>query len=68
MIGFSKRGMKRIRMKKRGNKLGQIHWNELLPWIIALAILALFAFAYFIGSGRASGIIGRILNLFRWGV
>jgi len=46
-------------MKKRG----QITWDTLIPWIIALAVLALAFFAYMALHSKGSGAIAYLKQL-----
>ena len=48
-----------------GNKRGQIAWDQLIPWIIGLGVLALAFVLYFILTGKANSIIDYFKNLAR---
>lgn len=47
------------------SKRGQIVWDELIPWIIGLGVLALAFVLYFILTGKANGIIDYFKSLTR---
>jgi hypothetical protein len=50
----------------RGNKKGQI-WDNLVPWIIGIAVLILIVFVFLILSGKGQGAIDYFKNLVRFG-
>ncbi len=47
-------------------KKGQV-WETLIPWIIAIGVLALSLVAYLIISGKGQGAIEYFKNLARFG-
>ena len=48
-------------------KRGELVWDELIPWIIGLGIIALVFVLYFVLSGKGQGIIDYLKSLFRFG-
>ena len=57
---------KRIMVEKKEKK-GAIEMEVLAWWIIAIAVLVLVVIGYLILSGKGTGIIEHIKNLFRFG-
>lgn len=53
--------MKKRRLNKKGIELDMIGW-----WIIGLAVLVLFVIGYIILSGKGSGAMEFINNLFKF--
>ena len=51
-------------MKKDG-KRGELVWDELIPWIIAIMVLVLVVFVYLILSGKGQGYLDYIRNVLR---
>ncbi len=49
------------------DKRGELVWDELIPWIIGLVVLALIFVLYFTLSGKGQGIIDYLKSLFRFG-
>ena len=52
-----------MNMKKKG----AIELESLAWWIIAIVVLVVILIAYFILSGKGTGVIEHIKNLFRFG-
>lgn len=48
-------------------KRGQLIWDKLIPWIIALGVLLLMILLYFILSGKGNEALEYIQSLFRFG-
>lgn len=48
-------------------KRGQVHWNELIPWIIGIAVLVIMLVIGGILISKGSGAGEYIRNLFRFG-
>lgn len=49
-------------------KKGDIEWDEMLPWLIALVVIAIGIGAWLVESGRAQGIADYLGNKLRfWG-
>lgn len=48
-------------------KRGQLVWDKLIPWIIALGLLLLMVLLYVILSGKGNEAIEYIQSLFRFG-
>ena len=49
------------------NKKGELVWDELIPWLIALMVLALVVIVYMILSGKGQGYIDYIKDVLRLG-
>src|SRR3989338_699014 len=47
-------------------KRGQLVWDNLIPWIIGIAVLVLMFVLYFILSGKGQSAITFLKNLFRF--
>jgi hypothetical protein len=52
--------------KKKMNKKGQLVWDQLIPWIIAIGVLVLALVLFFILSGKGESAIDYIKGLFRF--
>ena len=48
-------------------KRGELVWDTLIPWIIAIGVLVLMLFLYFILSGKTEGAIQYFKDLLRFG-
>ena len=48
-------------------KKGAVTWNELIPWVIGIVVLALMIMLYFIFGSKGAGALEYIKNLFRFG-
>jgi len=48
-------------------KRGQLVWDKLIPWIIAVGVLVLMLFLYFILSEKGGEVIEFLKSLFRFG-
>jgi hypothetical protein len=49
------------------SKRGAFEWDQLLPWLIAIAVFALIIFLYAILKGNAGEWITYIKNFLRFG-
>jgi len=49
------------------NKRGDVEWDTLIPFMIAIGVLALSFFLYMAISGKGAEIIGAIKNFLRFG-
>jgi type VI protein secretion system component VasF len=49
------------------SKKGDVEWDTLIPWIIALAFLVVMLLVYLGLSGKLSGIGTALRNFFRFG-
>lgn len=49
------------------NKKGDVEWNTLIPFIIALGVLVLSFILYMIISGKAGGTLEALKNWIRFG-
>lgn len=54
-------------LKKEMNKKGEIEFDTLMPWIIAIGVLVLMAGVYWVVSGKGSDSINFLKDLFRFG-
>lgn len=61
--------MGEIKKRKLGerNKKGELVWDELIPWLLALMVLALVIIVYMILSGKGQGYIDYIKDVLRLG-
>lgn len=48
-------------------KRGELVWDELIPWIIGLAVLLLMFVLYIILTGKGNDAVEYIKNIFRFG-
>lgn len=48
-------------------KRGDLEWDTLIPWIIAIGVLALMLLLYFTGGDVISGWVERFKTLWRFG-
>jgi len=53
-------------VREKINRKGAIELETLAYWIIAFLVLVIIVFAYLIISGKGTGIIEHIKNLFRF--
>ena len=53
-------------MKIKKSKKGDIELDQLGWWILAFAVLVLMILGYFILSGKGTGILEYLKNLFRF--
>ncbi|MDP1696108.1 MAG: hypothetical protein Q8L29_04295 [archaeon] len=49
------------------NRKGDVEWNTLIPFIIALGVLVLSFVLYMVISGKGSGMLEALKNLIRFG-
>jgi len=48
-------------------KKGQVGFNELIPWIIALGVFALVIVLYVVFNNKGNGLIDFLKNMWRFG-
>jgi len=53
-------------MVKKGKK-GDIAWDTMIGWIIAIAVLVLIVILFFVLNGKGTNMIDYIKGLFRAG-
>ncbi|MBI2632232.1 hypothetical protein HYW75_04465 [Candidatus Pacearchaeota archaeon] len=52
---------------KESDKRGELVWDKLISWIIAIMVLILLVVVYMILSGKGQGYIDYIKNVLRFG-
>lgn len=53
-------------MEKRG-KRGELVWDHLIPWLLALVVLILVVFLYLMLSGKLGGAAEFVKGMLRFG-
>jgi hypothetical protein len=48
------------------SKKGELTWDTLIPWIIAIAVLIFIVLLFWMLYGKGSGALDYIQNLFRF--
>ena len=49
------------------NRRGQLVWDQLIPWLIAIGVLILIVILYFILTEKANSAIDFFKNLIQFG-
>lgn len=61
------KGKGKIMRGKESEKRGELLWDKLISWVIAIMVLILLVVVYMILSGKGQGYIDYIKDVLRFG-